>query len=182
MNVLGLSVTSSGKDPLLNLAAKEFVKIIANSSQDQSILKEINTKYSFRRALRWSLSSSTLAIWWEEPTHWKKTEMLGKIEGKRRRKAAEDEMVGWHHQLNGNDVEQTPGDSGGQRSLVCAVHVVSKSCTGLVTKQQLRLGAQTGNSGLKLLETKGWGILRHRISVNFSSQENWPHRDFWSKP
>ena len=52
MNVLGLSVTSSGKDPLLNLAAKEFVKIIANSSQDQSILKEINTKYSFRRALR----------------------------------------------------------------------------------------------------------------------------------
>ena len=27
----------------------------------------------------------------------------------------EDEMVGWHHQLNG----QTPGDSEGQRSLAC---------------------------------------------------------------
>ena len=31
----------------------------------------------------------------------------------------EDEMVGWHHWLNGHDFEQTLGDSGGQRSLVC---------------------------------------------------------------
>ena len=29
-----------------------------------------------------------------------------------------DEMVGWHHQLNGREFEQTLGDSG-QRSLVC---------------------------------------------------------------
>ena len=28
-------------------------------------------------------------------------------------------MVGWHHQLSGHELEQTPGDSGGQRSLVC---------------------------------------------------------------
>ena len=28
-------------------------------------------------------------------------------------------MVGWHHQLNGHDFEQTPGDSEGQESLVC---------------------------------------------------------------
>ena len=26
----------------------------------------------------------------------------------------EDEMVGWHHQLNGHDFEQTMGDSEGQ--------------------------------------------------------------------
>ena len=31
----------------------------------------------------------------------------------------EDEMVGWHHQLNGHEFEQTPGDGGGQGSLVC---------------------------------------------------------------
>ena len=31
----------------------------------------------------------------------------------------EDEMVGWHHQLNGHEFEQTPGDSEGQGSLVC---------------------------------------------------------------
>ena len=32
---------------------------------------------------------------------------------------AEDEMVGWHHRLSGHESEQTPGDSRGQRSLVC---------------------------------------------------------------
>ena len=31
----------------------------------------------------------------------------------------EDEMVGWHHQLNGHEFEQAPGDSKGQRNLVC---------------------------------------------------------------
>ena len=30
-----------------------------------------------------------------------KTLMLGKIEGGRRRGPTDDEMVGWHHQLNG---------------------------------------------------------------------------------
>ena len=33
----------------------------------------------------WSWSSNTLATWCEEPTHWKKSLMLGKIEGRRRR-------------------------------------------------------------------------------------------------
>ena len=31
----------------------------------------------------------------------------------------ENEMVGWHHRLNGQEFEQTPGDSEGQGSLVC---------------------------------------------------------------
>ena len=31
----------------------------------------------------------------------------------------DDEMVGWHHQLNGPECEQTLGDSEGQGSLVC---------------------------------------------------------------
>ena len=30
----------------------------------------------------------------------------------------EGEVVGWHHQLNGHESEQTPGDSEGQGSLV----------------------------------------------------------------
>ena len=33
--------------------------------------------------------------------------------------AAEDEMVGWPHWLNGREIEQTPGDGEGQGSLVC---------------------------------------------------------------
>ena len=31
----------------------------------------------------------------------------------------EDEMVGWHHQLNGHESEQDPGAGDGQGSLVC---------------------------------------------------------------
>jgi len=43
--------------------------------------------------------------------------MLGKIEGSRG--TTEDEMVGWHHQLNGDEFEQTLGDGEGQERLVC---------------------------------------------------------------
>ena len=42
---------------------------------------------------------------------------LGKIEGRRRER--EDEMVGWHHGLNGHEFEQTMGDGEGQGSLAC---------------------------------------------------------------
>ena len=31
----------------------------------------------------------------------------------------EDEMVGWHHGLNGDEFEQAPGDGEGQGSLAC---------------------------------------------------------------
>ena len=33
--------------------------------------------------------------------------------------ATVDEVVGWHHWINGHQFEQTPGDSEGQRSLAC---------------------------------------------------------------
>ena len=31
----------------------------------------------------------------------------------------EDEMVGWHHQLNGHEFEQIPGVGDGQGGLAC---------------------------------------------------------------
>ena len=45
-----------------------------------------------------------------------KTLMLEKIEAE---KMTEDEIVGWHHQLNGHEFEQAPGDSEGQGCLAC---------------------------------------------------------------
>ena len=38
----------------------------------------------------------------------------------------EDEIVRQHHQLNGRIFKQTPGDSGGQRSLTCYSPLGSK--------------------------------------------------------
>jgi len=39
----------------------------------------------------------------------------------------EDEMIGWHHQLNGHEFEQTLGDSEVQGSLACCS---SRGCKG----------------------------------------------------
>ena len=44
--------------------------------------------------------------------------MLGKIEG-RRKGTTEDEMVGWHHRLDGHEFEEALGVGDGQGGLVC---------------------------------------------------------------
>ena len=43
----------------------------------------------------------------------------------------EDEMVGWHHQLNEHEFERTLGGSEGWGILHATVHGVAKSQTGL---------------------------------------------------
>ena len=43
----------------------------------------------------------------------------GKDWGQEEKGVAEDEIVEWHHWLNGHEFEQTPGDSEGQGSLAC---------------------------------------------------------------
>ena len=52
-----------------------------------------------------------------------------KDRGQEEKGATEDEMVGWHYQLNGNESEQTPGDSEDREGLCAAVHGVTKNCT-----------------------------------------------------
>ena len=41
----------------------------------------------------------------------------------------EDEMAGWHHQLDGRESECTPGVGDGQGSWRAAIHWVAKSRT-----------------------------------------------------
>ena len=41
----------------------------------------------------------------------------------------EDEIVGWHHRLNGHESEQTPGIREGQGSQHAVIHWVAKSQT-----------------------------------------------------
>ena len=43
----------------------------------------------------------------------------GKDWGQEEKEATDNEMAGWHHQLNGHVFQQTPGDSEGEGSLVC---------------------------------------------------------------
>ena len=43
----------------------------------------------------------------------------GKDQRQEQKGATEDETVGWHHRLNGQEFEQTLGDGEGQGSLAC---------------------------------------------------------------
>ena len=43
----------------------------------------------------------------------------GKNWGQEEKGVIEEGMVGWHHQLNGHESEQGPGDAEGQGSLEC---------------------------------------------------------------
>ena len=80
---------------------------------NQSILKEINPEYSLKVPM---LRLQYFGHLMQRADSLEKTLILGNIESRRR--GWQDEMVGWHHQLNGHKFEQTPGDSEGQGSLV----------------------------------------------------------------
>ena len=43
----------------------------------------------------------------------------GKDRGQKEKGTTEDEMVGWHHRVNGCEFEQALGDGDGQGSLAC---------------------------------------------------------------
>ena len=74
---------------------------------NQSILKEINPEHSFNR--RADAEAEAPILWPPDVKNW----LVCKDPD------AGNEMVGWHHQLNGHEFEQTPGDSEEQRSLAC---------------------------------------------------------------
>ena len=92
---------------------------------NQSILKEI----IHWKDWCWSWSSNSLATWWRR---W----LIGKDSdaGKdwwQKKGEAEDEMVGYHHQLYGYELEHILGDIEGWEAWCAGVPGVTKSQTGL---------------------------------------------------
>ena len=81
---------------------------------NQSILKEINTVESLE-GLMLKLKLQYFGPLMRRADSLWNTVMLGKNESKKG--GTEDKMVGWHHQLNGHEFEQTPGYSRGQGTL-----------------------------------------------------------------
>ena len=82
----------------------------------------------------------------EAPILWPpdgKSQLIGKDPnarknwGQEEKGTTEDEMVGWHHWLNGHEFEETLGDSDGQRRFVCWSSLGSQRVGhDLVTEQQ----------------------------------------------
>ena len=60
-----------------------------------------------------------------------KTLMLVKIEGKRRKGTTEDEMAGWHHQLNGHELSKLQEIMEDREAWHASAHGVVKSRTRL---------------------------------------------------
>ena len=63
----------------------------------------------------------------------------GKNWGREEKVGTEDEMVGWHHWLNGQECEQTLGVGDGQGSLVCCSPWGHKE-SGMTEQQKVILG------------------------------------------
>ena len=96
----------------------EFPRVIVPWTarrSNQSILKEISPEYLLEE-LMLKLKLQYFGHRMRRADSLEKTLMLGKTEGRRRRQT-EDEMVGWHHQLDGHEFEQALGDGDGQGSL-----------------------------------------------------------------
>ena len=83
---------------------------------NQSILKEINSEYSLE-----GLMAEASIIWPPDVKSRliRKDPDVGKGWRQEEKEMTEDEMVGWHHRLNGHEFEQAPGVGEGQGSLVC---------------------------------------------------------------
>ena len=80
---------------------------------NQSTLKEINHKYS--------LEGEAPILWPPAAKGWLigKDPDAGKNWGQEEKGTTEDEMVGWHHRLDGHGFGWTPGVGDGQGGLVC---------------------------------------------------------------
>ena len=53
----------------------------------------------------WSWSSSSLATWCKEPSHWKRPWYWERLRAGVKSDVTEDKMVGWYHWLNGHEFE-----------------------------------------------------------------------------
>ena len=111
------------------LSAKELMLLNCGVGEDscKSLgLQGDPTSPSWRRSVLgvrwkdwcWSWNSNTLATWCEGWLTWKDLD-AGKDQGQEEKGMTEDELVGWHHWLDGHGFWWTPGVGVGQGSLVC---------------------------------------------------------------
>ena len=96
---------------------------------NQSILKEISPECSLEGLM-------LMAPWCKELTHWKDPD-AGKDWRWEEKGTTEDEMVGWHHQLDGHECEQALGVCEGQEAWRASVLGVTKNQTWLSDSTEL---------------------------------------------
>ena len=93
------------------------------SPLDCKDIKPVNPKGNQPRILigRTDAKTETPILWPPDVKNWliEKYPDTGKDWRWEEKGMTEDEMVGWHHQLDGREFEQAPGVGGGQGGLAC---------------------------------------------------------------
>ena len=92
---------------------------ILGSPLDYKEIKPVNPKGNqpWISIGRTDAEAEAPTLWCKEPNHWKRPWYWERLKAKG--EGSSRGLDGYHHQLNGHEFEQTLGDSGGQRSLVC---------------------------------------------------------------
>ena len=122
---------------------------------NQSILKEISQSWIF---IGGTDAEAEIPILWPPDVKnwliWKDPD-AGKDWRQEKKGMTEDEMVGWHHQLDGHEFEQAPGVGDGQGSLACCSPWACKESDLTEwlnwTEQSRTLGRTFETSGLTTL-------------------------------
>ena len=78
----------------------------------------------------------------------------------------EDEMVGWHHQLNGHEFEQAQGDSEGQGCLVCCSPWVHKESDKIKQLKNCRDEDGEQLPSCRILRWKRWNFHHYNQTWN----------------
>ena len=106
---------------------RRLFRVPWTARSNQSFLKEINPEYSLEGLMP---KLQYFVYLMQRASSLEKTD-AGKGRRQEEKGLTEDQMVGWHHRLNGHEFEQAPGVGEGQGSLAC--------CSPWVTKSQTRL-------------------------------------------
>ena len=96
---------------------------ILESPLDCTEIQPVHTKgdQSWIFIGRTNVEAETPVLWWPDVKNWLlgKDPDAGKDWRREEKGMTENEMVEWHHQLNGHEFEQPPGVDEGQGSLAC---------------------------------------------------------------
>ena len=103
----------------------------------------------------------------------------GKDRGQEEKRVTEDEMVGWHHWINGLEFEQTPEDNERQGSLACCsprgrkqvdvTEWLKNNSNDSSTRQRANLSHSTGRLlGFKGAVFSALGICEYEMNLFFS--------------
>ena len=125
---------------------------------------------------RTDAEAETPILWPPDAKNWLiwKDPDAGKNWGREEKETTEDEMVGWHHWLNGHEFEQALGDGDGQGGLACCSPWGHKESD---TTEQLNWSAKTlfpKKSYVKALGARAWPVSSgDRLSHNSDPPRLW---------